>query len=204
MFGKGPVAIRATEILLAESYKILFVVPSSAELADQQGFGEWAHGHGIEVRRLARLDDLDLIHADLGISAFYDRIFKQRHIDKFGMLVNVHNSLLPHYRGVRPINWALKNGEVSHGVTIHMITPGIDEGPILAQEQYPIDPGVDEVRDVYGRALTSASRLLERALPRLWDLQPAQQKESDATHYTSADDEQLGERRYWTRTDASL
>lgn len=204
MFGKGPVAIRATELLLAGSYEVLYVVPSAVELVGQQRLGDWAHDHGIAVRHPARLDDLDLEHADLGISAFFDRIFRQRHIDRFGMLVNVHNSPLPRYRGVRPINWALKNRETSHGVTLHLITPGIDEGPILDQEIYAIDPDVDEVRDVYGRALAAGVTLLERALPNIESLDPVSQVESDATYYSSADDERLGDRRFWTRADAAL
>ena len=44
---------------------------------------------------------------------------KQNFIDSCKNIINLHNSPLPKYRGVRPINWALKNGEHSHGVTIH-------------------------------------------------------------------------------------
>lgn len=204
VFGKGPVAVRATQLLRAQSYDVKFVVPSSSELADQQHLGEWAQSEGIDVRRPDRLDDLDFDLVDFGISVFYDRIFRQRHIDRFGMLVNVHNGPLPRYRGVRPINWALKNNETTHGVTLHLITPGIDEGPILDQQIYPIDPVADEVRDVYARALSASVTLLERSLPRIWEIAPVPQDASLATYYSSADDGRLGDRRFWTRADASL
>jgi len=204
IFGKGPVAIEAAQLLIAEGYDLRFAVPSSTELPDQPSLGSWAVENGIDVRRPSRLDALDLDHADLGVSAFFDRIFRQRHIDAFEMLVNVHNSPLPRYRGVRPINWALKNGETVHGVTLHIITPGIDEGPVLDQELYPIDPEEDEVRDVYGRGLDAATRLLRRAIPSIWDLPHVDQVEADATYYSAADDDRLGDRRYWTRADASL
>lgn len=48
--------------------------------------------------------------------------------------VNVHNSLLPHYRGVHPVQWALVNGERETGVTVHCIDRGIDTGDILLQQ----------------------------------------------------------------------
>lgn len=199
MFGKGRVAVRAAELLLEERYEIRFVVPSSSELPGDAPFGDWAAEQGLDVRRPARLDDLPLADTDLGISTYFDRIFRERHIDRFDMLLNVHNSALPAYRGVRPINWALKNGETSHGVSLHLITPGIDEGPILDQEIFAMDPVRDEVRDVYERCLSAAETMLERSLPRIWELTPTPQRDDDASYHSSADDEGLGDRRYWTR-----
>lgn len=204
VFGKGRVAVRATQLLLSESYEILFVVPSPSHHTGDLSFANWASRQGLKVRPATRLDDLDLPPADLGISTYFDLIFRQRHIDKFHLLANVHNSLLPKYRGVRPINWALKNGDSHHGVTLHQITTGIDEGPILAQEAFSIDPSVDEVRDVYGRCLTAAEILLETSLPRIWHLVPIPQEGGHASHHSATDDEDLGNRRFWTRTDTQL
>jgi methionyl-tRNA formyltransferase len=204
IFGKGRVSIRAAELVLQNSYDLLFVVPSSPELPEGPTLAEWATSAGVEVRRPASLDLLDLDHADIGISVFYDRIFRQRHIDRFTRLINLHNSLLPKYRGVRPINWALKNREVEHGVTLHEITPGVDEGAILAQMAYAIHPDIDEVRDVYKRAISAAESLLEVSIPRLDMLTPLEQDESAASYYAKTDDERLGNRRYWTRDYAYL
>lgn len=47
--------------------------------------------------------------------------------------LNVHSSLLPNYRGVHPVSWALIRGEQETGVTIHHIDSGIDTGPIVLQ-----------------------------------------------------------------------
>lgn len=47
--------------------------------------------------------------------------------------LNIHSSLLPAYRGVHPVSWALVNGAEETGVTIHRIDAGIDTGPIVAQ-----------------------------------------------------------------------
>jgi methionyl-tRNA formyltransferase len=105
VFGKGRVAVKAAELLVDEGYDLKFIVPS-VELASDTTFSDWAVSSAVELRRVDRLDDLGDFHADLGISAYYDQIFRQRHIDAFDMLLNVHNSLLPRYRGVRPVNWS--------------------------------------------------------------------------------------------------
>lgn len=52
--------------------------------------------------------------------------------------VNVHGSLLPHYRGAAPINWAVINGEKETGVTTFKLKHEIDTGNILLQERIPI------------------------------------------------------------------
>ncbi len=204
VFGKGRVAVKATELLLSEGYDIRFVVPSSSELAGDIRFSDWAVERGLELRTLEKLDQLPTSPTDLGISTYFDRIFRQRHIDRFGILANVHNSLLPKNRGVRPINWALKNNERTHGVSLHAITPGIDEGAVFDQEEFAIDPPFDEVRDVYARCLDAAEVLLARSLPRIWDLTPTPQDESLASYHDSSADTALGDRRFWTRNDTRL
>ena len=46
---------------------------------------------------------------------------------------NLHASLLPHYRGAAPINWAIINGETETGLTTFLIDEKIDTGQILNQ-----------------------------------------------------------------------
>jgi methionyl-tRNA formyltransferase len=52
---------------------------------------------------------------------------------------NLHASLLPHYRGAAPINWALINGEKESGVTTFMIDDQIDTGAIIFYEKCRIE-----------------------------------------------------------------
>jgi len=52
--------------------------------------------------------------------------------------INLHASLLPHYRGAAPIQWAIIKGEKKTGVTIMVMNEAMDEGDILAQETVPI------------------------------------------------------------------
>jgi methionyl-tRNA formyltransferase len=52
--------------------------------------------------------------------------------------LNVHGSLLPHYRGAAPINWAIMNGEAETGVTTFQLQHAIDTGDILLQDRITI------------------------------------------------------------------
>jgi methionyl-tRNA formyltransferase len=53
---------------------------------------------------------------------------------------NLHTSLLPHYRGAAPINWAIIRGETQTGLTTFLLDAGMDTGNILLQRPHPIAP----------------------------------------------------------------
>jgi methionyl-tRNA formyltransferase len=57
--------------------------------------------------------------------------------------INLHGSLLPKYRGAAPVQWAILRGETETGVSIIQMTPGLDAGPLAAQQRTPIDPDED-------------------------------------------------------------
>jgi methionyl-tRNA formyltransferase len=52
--------------------------------------------------------------------------------------INVHWGLLPRYGGIAPYFWVLRNGEAETGVTVHVMAPDLDTGPILRQRRLPI------------------------------------------------------------------
>jgi len=53
--------------------------------------------------------------------------------------VNYHDSLLPRYAGVHATSWAIINGEKTHGICWHVITPETDAGQIIRSEEIRID-----------------------------------------------------------------
>ena len=55
-------------------------------------------------------------------------------------IVNVHPSLLPEFPGARAIDEALAAGVETTGVTVHLVDEGLDTGPVIAQEQVPVEP----------------------------------------------------------------
>jgi formyltetrahydrofolate-dependent phosphoribosylglycinamide formyltransferase len=56
-----------------------------------------------------------------------------------GRLVNIHPSLLPAFPGLETHARALAAGVRLHGCTVHLVTAGVDEGPIIAQAAVPVD-----------------------------------------------------------------
>lgn len=63
--------------------------------------------------------------------------------------INLHGSILPHYRGAAPINWAIINGETVTGVTTFFIEKEIDTGKIIERNTLAIgeDETVGELHD---------------------------------------------------------
>ena len=61
-----------------------------------------------------------------------------------GRIVNTHPALLPAFPGWHAVRQALDYGVKVTGCTIHVATPVVDDGPILAQVAVPVDPDDDE------------------------------------------------------------
>jgi phosphoribosylglycinamide formyltransferase-1 len=57
-----------------------------------------------------------------------------------GRILNIHPSLLPKYPGLHTHQRALAAGDRTHGVTVHIVTPELDAGPILGQRECKITP----------------------------------------------------------------
>lgn len=58
----------------------------------------------------------------------------------YGFL-NIHPSLLPHYRGPEPLFWQLRDGATT-GVTVHYMDEGLDSGDIAAQATHALPDGI--------------------------------------------------------------
>jgi phosphoribosylglycinamide formyltransferase, formyltetrahydrofolate-dependent len=61
-----------------------------------------------------------------------------------GRLINIHPSLLPSFKGLHTHARALEAGVKLHGCSVHLVTPDLDDGPILVQAAVPVLPGDDE------------------------------------------------------------
>jgi len=201
LLGKGSLAIKIADYFLArpEQYTLAGVVPVFPEPAWTDSLNDWCESHGVKTYR----NHNDLPHdLDLAFSCFFDKILRRAFLDRHKRTLNLHNAPLPKYRGVNPVNWALKNNEREHGVTIHEITPGIDDGPIVAQVKYSIYPEFDEVRDVYQRSLEFGWVLFQATMPLLNRIRPMPQDDAQATYYSAADRGGLGDRASWTRAES--
>jgi methionyl-tRNA formyltransferase len=212
LLGKGTLAVRVAQWFHQHpDYELVRVVPVMPEPTWTESLSAWCAANGVPTVTSGHFKDLledpslqraDGKLCDIGFSVFYDKIIRASFIDRCGQILNLHNGPLPRYRGVSPINWALKNGESEHGVTIHEITPGVDDGPIVGQVKYSIYPNEDEVKDVYGRAQEFGWTLFQQTMPILSRIQPQPQDHALATFYHSRQNVDLGDRRDFTRKDS--
>ena len=210
LFGKGTLAIRIAEWFAnSEDHHLRYVVPVVPEPAWTDSLIQWCLANNVPYVPSGSYRDIPGVDAgdwsiDLGFSVSYETIFPPWFINKVRRFLNLHNGPLPKYRGIAPINWALKNEERTHGVTIHEIRPSIDGGPIIAQIRYSIYPQRDEVIDVYNRALAYGYTLFEQTMPILDRIRAEPQEEAEATYYCKEDRQWLGERSDFTRAMSTL
>jgi phosphoribosylglycinamide formyltransferase-1 len=109
---------------------------------------------------------------DLALLAGYDRLLARSYFDAFsGRTINIHPSLLPRHGGRGMMGLAvhaavLAAGEEETGVTIHDVTPALDDGPVLLRERVPVRPG-ESADTLAARVLEVEHRCLVAALGRL-------------------------------------
>jgi len=85
-----------------------------------------------------------------------------------GRMVNVHPSLLPLYPGLDTHARAIAAGDTEAGCTVHGVTEGVDEGPILGQVRVPVLPD-DTPASLAERVKTAEHRLYPRVLHAVCD-----------------------------------
>jgi methionyl-tRNA formyltransferase len=79
---------------------------------------------------------------------------------------NMHGSLLPHFRGRAPTNWAVLTGATQTGATLHQMVAKPDAGFIVDQQAVPILPD-DTAEQVFDKVNVAAELVLWRSLPAL-------------------------------------
>ncbi|MDB5430708.1 MAG: phosphoribosylglycinamide formyltransferase [Caulobacter sp.] len=80
-----------------------------------------------------------------------------------GRMLNIHPALLPLFPGLHTHQRALDAGVKVHGCTVHLVTAGVDEGPILGQAAAPVLAGDDEA-SLAARVLKAEHVLYPRCL----------------------------------------
>ncbi len=138
------------------------------------------------VRAGATLDAIAAWKPDLLVVAAYGRILPPALLTMPVLApVNVHASLLPRHRGAAPIAAAIRAGDAETGITIMLMSEGLDEGDMLLKQTRPIAP--DDTTESLTTALADlGATALREALARLrttgLDAEP---QDSSAATYAS-------------------
>ena len=129
-----------------------------------------AQEKGIEVFQPLSLKDpaaqqkIAAVGAEVMVVAAYGLILPQVVLDlpRFGCL-NIHASLLPRWRGAAPIQRALLAGDTATGVCIMQMEAGLDTGPVLLREAFPIAAD-DTSATLHDRLAALGAKLVVEAL----------------------------------------
>nr|WP_280740832.1 phosphoribosylglycinamide formyltransferase [Sphingopyxis italica] len=115
------------------------------KIAEAEGIATWARTHkGINRDAFDMLVDEQLRAAGAEFIALagYMRILSDDFVGRWtGKMINIHPSLLPLYKGLNTHSQAIEAGDRFGGCSVHIVTPGVDEGPVLAQTPVAIIPG---------------------------------------------------------------
>jgi phosphoribosylglycinamide formyltransferase-1 len=117
----------AAGLVFAASHGIATAVVSHRDYASREAFDA----------ALARC--IDGFSPDVVVLAGFMRILTPGFVQSYqGRLVNIHPSLLPAFPGLHTHERALEAGCKVHGATVHLVTPELDHGPVIAQAAVPV------------------------------------------------------------------
>ncbi len=176
-FGSGDFALPILEALLgAPDVHVVAVVTAPDRPAGRGGdltatpVARRARELGLPLLQPSSIRDPEAIatiaavRPELGILADYGRIIPTALLDvPIHGILNVHPSLLPRHRGATPIPAAILAGDPETGVTIIRMDVGLDTGPIVAAERWPL-LDTETAPEVTARATDVGARLLMRSL----------------------------------------
>lgn len=137
---------------LARKYAITAEAISRDDFADRTG-----HENAI-------LAQLDVIQPDFVCLAGYMRLLSAEFVNRWqGRILNIHPSLLPSFPGLDTHKRVLAHQVRIHGCSVHFVTEGMDEGPLVAQAAVPVLPDDNEM-SLASRVLRAEHRLYPDAL----------------------------------------
>lgn len=122
---------------------------------------------GKAAHEAAILEKLVDLKPDYICLAGYMRLLSGDFIHHYeGRILNIHPSLLPLFPGLHTHARAIEAGMRVAGCTVHLVTEGMDEGPILGQAAVPIIAG-DTAETLAARVLRQEHRIYREVLRRV-------------------------------------
>ncbi len=195
-FGSGELAARVLEALLHRRQVHLLVVTTPDR---PRGRGRrlrpgpvkvLAQAHHLRILQPERLKDPDFLKTlqaeapDYLVLTDYGKILPSRVLEiPRKLALNLHPSLLPRYRGAAPVERALMAGEQEIGLSILVMVPRVDAGPVLLQDRMPV-PEEATKGDLLPEIARRGTDLLLRAVAAYerGEIRPQPQPEEGATY----------------------
>jgi phosphoribosylglycinamide formyltransferase 1 len=173
--GRGSNMVALIEASKDDDYpaQIVCVISNKADapgltLAASRGIATRVVAHKNFASREAHDDAinaaLEAVKPDIICLAGYMRIMTAQLIERWqGRMINIHPALLPAFPGLDTHQRAIDAGVAEHGCTVHFVTQGVDEGPVIAQAKVPVLPD-DTAETLASRVLAAEHQLYPAAL----------------------------------------
>lgn len=180
-FGSSPLSVSCLDHLIRDDrYEVVHVVSQTDKPAGRghkltpTAVSGYALDHDLPLTRVDRPSRDETLYAhlmsldlDYLVVVAYGAILPQRYLDIPRIAsINVHGSLLPEYRGATPIQSAIRDERDHTGVTIMLMSAGMDEGDILSQKVIDISKG-ETTGSLFAKFGEVSPHLLAETL---WDL----------------------------------
>ncbi|NIZ02936.1 formyltetrahydrofolate deformylase [Thalassospira lucentensis] len=140
---------------------------TARKIAEQEGipFHYMPVNKDNKVEQEAKLADLiKQTNSELVILARYMQVLTNELSSQFyGMIINIHHSFLPSFKGAKPYHQAYDRGVKLIGATAHYVTPDLDEGPIIEQETERVNHAMS-AEDFVATGRDIEARVLARAV----------------------------------------
>jgi methionyl-tRNA formyltransferase len=173
--GTPDFAVTSLDALYQAGMNIVGVVTASDKPAgrgqklNESSVKKYAVGKGIPVLQPVKLKDPEFITALKNLTADLFVVVAFRMLPEIVWqmpkkgTINLHGSLLPHYRGAAPINHVIINGEKETGVTTFFLKQEIDTGDIIFSDAIAI--GDDETAgDLHDKMMLAGANLLVKTV----------------------------------------
>ena len=176
--GRGSNMMAIAEACAAEGWnaRIAAVIsnqPDATGLAGAQRLGiatavvdHRAHAHRMAFDA-ALAEAIDAFAPDLVVLAGFMRILSAEFVNRYAArMLNIHPSLLPAFTGLHTHRRAIDAGCKLAGTTVHVVTPELDHGPIVAQAAVPVLEG--DTEETLAARVTAAEHILYPRVVRWW------------------------------------
>lgn len=155
-----------------DAYEVVLVASNDQAapglaLAQLEGVPTFAHPHK-GMTREAHDAVMEAAAREAGaeyiVLAGYMRILSDGFVERWqGRMLNIHPSLLPKYKGLDTFARAIAAGDSHAGASVHLVTPELDAGQVLAQARVAIAPD-DTPATLSDRVRLAEHQLFPRAV----------------------------------------